>query len=122
MPTSTVSPRRTQAVERALAQLEISALAERRLGDLSKGQKQRVKVAGALVHQPSLLVMDEPMSGMDPVQRATLIDLVRSLADDGATVIVSSHILAEVDQLASRVVVLVNGRLAASGTFAASAP
>lgn len=104
-----------QEAEQALRALGVASLAERRVGGFSKGERQRVKVAAAIVDSPALLVLDEPMSGMDPVQRASLIRLVRDVADAGATVVVSSHILEEVEQLASRVLVLVNGRLAASG-------
>ena len=103
------------AAERAIAEVGMEALAGRRLKGLSKGERQRAKVAGALVHQPSLLVLDEPMTGMDPGQRARFIDLVRTLGQAGVTVLVSSHILGEVERLASQVLVLVNGRLAAEG-------
>ena len=104
-----------ERTERALEELDVLPLAARRLGTLSKGQRQRVKLAGAIVNEPRLLVLDEPMSGLDPVQRSALIELVQRVQERGATVIVSSHILEEVEQLASRVLVLVNGRLAASG-------
>jgi ABC-2 type transport system ATP-binding protein len=105
------------AAERAVAEVGLQALAERRLRALSKGERQRTKVAGAIVHQPSLLVLDEPMTGMDPGQRARFIDLVRVIGASGVTVLVSSHILAEVERLASQVLVLVGGRLAAAGDF-----
>jgi ABC-2 type transport system ATP-binding protein len=105
------------ASDRAIAAVGMTALAGRRLRGLSKGERQRTKVAGAIVHQPRLLVLDEPMTGMDPAQRAMFIELVRSVGDAGATVIVSSHILGEVERLASRVLVLVSGRLAAEGDF-----
>jgi ABC-2 type transport system ATP-binding protein len=105
------------ASDRAIAAVGMTALAGRRLRGLSKGERQRTKVAGAIVHQPRLLVLDEPMTGMDPAQRAMFIELVRSVGEAGATVIVSSHILGEVERLASRVLVLVSGRLAAEGDF-----
>ena len=105
------------AADRALAEVELGALADRRLRGLSKGERQRAKVAGAIVHQPPLLVLDEPMTGMDPGQRARFIDLIRLLGSAGVTVLVSSHILGEVERLASQVLVLVAGRLAASGDF-----
>jgi ABC-2 type transport system ATP-binding protein len=105
------------ASDRAIASVGMTALAGRRLRGLSKGERQRAKVAGAIVHQPRLLVLDEPMTGMDPAQRASFIELIRSVGDAGATVIVSSHILGEVERLASRVLVLVSGRLAAEGDF-----
>jgi len=105
------------AAERAIAEVSLTELAGRRLKGLSKGERQRTKVAGAIVHQPALLVLDEPMTGMDPGQRARFIDLVRLIGSAGVTVLVSSHILAEVERLASQVLVLVSGRLAASGDF-----
>jgi ABC-2 type transport system ATP-binding protein len=107
------------AAERAIAEVDLPPLAGRRLKGLSKGERQRAKVAGAIVHQPSLLVLDEPLTGMDPGQRARFIELVRLLGAAGVTVLVSSHILAEVERLASQVLVLVAGRLAASGDFRA---
>ena len=105
------------AADRALAEVELLPLAGRRLRGLSKGERQRTKVAGAIVHQPPLLVLDEPLTGMDPGQRARFIDLVRLLGSAGVTVLVSSHILGEVERLASQVLVLVAGRLAAAGDF-----
>jgi ABC-2 type transport system ATP-binding protein len=105
------------AADRAIAEVGMEALADRRLKGLSKGERQRTKVAGAIVHQPSLLILDEPMTGMDPGQRARFIELIRLIADAGVTVLVSSHILGEVERLASQILVLVGGRLAASGDF-----
>ena len=77
--------------------------------------RQRTKVAAALVRDPRVLVLDEPLNGADPVQRVALIDLFRQLGAEGRTVIVSSHVLNEVERLADRVIVLVHGRLAAAG-------
>jgi ABC-2 type transport system ATP-binding protein len=105
------------AAEHAIAEVGLTELAGRRLKGLSKGERQRTKVAGAIVHQPALLVLDEPMTGMDPGQRARFIELVRLIGSAGVTVLVSSHILAEVERLATQVLVLVGGRLAASGDF-----
>jgi ABC-2 type transport system ATP-binding protein len=105
------------AADRAIAEVDMGPLAERRLKGLSKGERQRTKVAGAIVHQPALLVLDEPMTGMDPGQRARFIELIRLIAAAGVTVLVSSHILAEVERLASQILVLVSGRLAASGDY-----
>ena len=103
------------APEAALAEVDLTDVADRRLDGFSKGMRQRAKVATALVSKPSVLVLDEPLNGADPVQRASLIALFRRLGDDGRTVIVSSHVLHEVERLAERIVVLVNGRLAAAG-------
>ncbi|HZD03059.1 MAG TPA: ABC transporter ATP-binding protein [Actinomycetes bacterium] len=105
------------AADRAIAEVSLTELAGRRLKGLSKGERQRTKVAGAIVHQPALLVLDEPMTGMDPGQRARFIELVRLIGSAGVTVLVSSHVLAEVERLASQVLVLVGGRLAAAGDF-----
>jgi ABC-2 type transport system ATP-binding protein len=77
--------------------------------------RQRTKVAAALVTDPQVLVLDEPLNGADPVQRVALIRLFRELGAGGRTVIVSSHVLGEVERLAERVIVLVHGRLAAAG-------
>jgi ABC-2 type transport system ATP-binding protein len=103
------------APDRALAAVALVDEADGRLADFSKGMGQRAKVAAALVSDPSVLVLDEPLNGADPVQRAALIDLFRSLGEEGRTVIVSSHVLHEVERLASRHIVLVRGRLAAAG-------
>ena len=103
------------AADRALDQVGLTGVADRRLEGFSKGMRQRAKVAAALVSDPQVLVLDEPLNGADPVQRVKLIALFRRLGDDGRTVIVSSHVLHEVERLAERIVVLVNGRLAAEG-------
>ncbi len=103
------------AVDHALATVDLVDVADRALGGFSKGMRQRGKIAAALVSDPSVLVLDEPLNGADPVQRVSLIDLFHRLGDDGRTVIVSSHVLHEVERLATRVVVVVRGRLAAAG-------
>ena len=105
------------AVERALATVELAGAADRALATYSKGMRQRAKVAAALVHDPGVLVLDEPFNGMDPRQRLHMMDLLRDLARDGRTIIFSSHILEEVERVAERVLVVVAGRLAASGDF-----
>src|SRR3546814_11136879 len=78
--------------------------------------RQRSKVAAALVTNPLVLVLDEPLNGADPVQRLRLIELFRRLGAEGRTVIVSSHVLHEVESMAERVIVVVRGRLAAAGS------
>ncbi|MGH9223603.1 MAG: ABC transporter ATP-binding protein [Acidimicrobiales bacterium] len=103
------------APDQALEQVGLLDVASRRLEGFSKGMRQRAKVAAALVTNPTVLVLDEPLNGADPVQRVNLITLFRRLGADGRTVIVSSHVLHEVERLAERIVVLVNGRLAAAG-------
>ena len=81
--------------------------------------RQRAKVAAALVHSPKLLILDEPLNGTDPVQRAHLIELFQALGAAGNTVIVSSHVLAEVERMTDRVLAMVDGKLAAAGSVAA---
>ncbi|HET9722254.1 MAG TPA: ABC transporter ATP-binding protein [Actinomycetota bacterium] len=103
------------APERALAAVDLLDVADREVGNFSKGMLQRTKVAAALVSDPSILVLDEPLNGADPVQRVALIELFNRLGDEGRTVIVSSHVLHEVERLARRQIVLVRGRLAAAG-------
>ncbi|HHC08033.1 MAG TPA: ABC transporter ATP-binding protein [Actinobacteria bacterium] len=107
------------AVERALEAVDLLDVADRRLGTYSKGMTQRAKVAAALVADPDVLVLDEPLNGTDPVHRARLIDLFRDLGDAGKTIVVSSHVLEEVERMADRVLAVVDGRLAAAGTVAA---
>ena len=101
--------------DQCLGTVGLLDVADRRLGGFSKGMRQRARIAGALVGGPSVLVLDEPLNGADPVQRVHLIDLFRRLGDEGRTVIVSSHVLHEVERLARRQIVLVGGRLAAAG-------
>jgi ABC-2 type transport system ATP-binding protein len=103
------------ATGRMLELVELRDAAERRVGGFSKGMRQRVKLACALVHDPELLLLDEPLNGTDPAQRRRIVELMHRLGDEGRTVLVSSHVLAEVERMAPRVVVLVNGRLVAEG-------
>jgi ABC-2 type transport system ATP-binding protein len=105
------------AAQRALTTVAMLDAQDRRVGEYSKGMKQRVKMAAALVHDPEVLLLDEPFNGMDPRQRLHLIGLLRGMGDDGRTVLFSSHILEEVEQLATHVEVLVAGRHAASGDY-----
>jgi ABC-2 type transport system ATP-binding protein len=104
-----------EAPERALAAVDLVDVADGRIGGFSKGMRQRARVAAALVGEPRILVLDEPLNGADPVQRVALIELFQRLGDEGRTVIVSSHVLHEVERLARRQIVLVRGRLAAAG-------
>jgi ABC-2 type transport system ATP-binding protein len=103
----------------AIAAVDLTADAGRDLRTFSKGMRQRAKVAAALVTDPRILVLDEPLNGTDPVQRAHLISVFRRLASEGRTVIVSSHVLAEVERMADRVIAIVDGRLAAAGDVSA---
>ena len=93
----------------------------RPLRTYSKGMRQRIKVAAALVHEPEVLVLDEPLEGLDPRQRRHMIELFTRLGAEGRTVIVSSHVLDEVERFGSRVVVIGKGRLPPKATSAPSA-
>ncbi len=106
------------AVDRVIEQVGLTAAADRPVGGFSKGMRQRAKVAAALVSDPEVLVLDEPLNGADPVQRAGLIDLFIALGEAGKTVVVSSHVLVEVEKMTHRVVAMVDGRMAASGDLA----
>ncbi|MFE1782907.1 ABC transporter ATP-binding protein [Streptomyces sp. NPDC059506] len=105
------------AAARALATVEMEYAQDRRISTYSKGMRQRVKMASALVHDPSVLLLDEPFNGMDPRQRLQLMEMLRRMGEDGRTVLFSSHILEEVEQLAHHIEVVVAGRHAASGDF-----
>ncbi len=107
------------AARRAIEIVGLTDAQHRQIGTYSKGMRQRAKVAGALVHDPPVLLLDEPFNGMDPRQRLSMMELLRQMADDGRTILFSSHILEEVERLAQRVLVVVAGRLAASGDFRA---
>ncbi len=110
-------PEPTAAARRALETVEMLEASDRPIATYSKGMKQRVKMATALVHDPAVLLLDEPFNGMDPRQRLHLMDLLRRLASEGRTVLFSSHILEEVEQIADTIEVLVAGRHAASGDY-----
>ena len=103
------------AAQRVLAEVEMLDAADRSIGGFSKGMRQRTKVAAALATDPSILILDEPLNGTDPVQRAKLIHLFQNLGSTGRTVIVSSHVLQEVERMTDRVLAMVDGKLAAAG-------
>ncbi len=105
------------AVDRALALVELDSAADRRVGGFSKGMRQRAKLAAALVHEPSLVLLDEPFNGLDPRQRLQMMRLLEARADAGTAVLLSSHILEEIEGIASRILVMLSGRLAASGDY-----
>jgi ABC-2 type transport system ATP-binding protein len=107
------------AAQRALAVIEMTDAQDRPISTYSKGMRQRVKMASALVHDPEVLLLDEPFNGMDPRQRLHLMELLRQWGAEGRTVLFSSHILEEVEQVARQIEVLVAGRHAASGDFGA---
>jgi ABC-2 type transport system ATP-binding protein len=105
------------AARRALETVDMTEPAGRDISTYSKGMKQRVKMATALVHDPPVLLLDEPFNGMDPRQRLHLMQLLQEMGDQGRTVLFSSHILEEVEQIAGSIQVMVSGRHAASGGF-----
>jgi ABC-2 type transport system ATP-binding protein len=105
------------AARRALEMVEMTEAQDRRIDQYSKGMRQRTRVAAALVHDPEVLVLDEPFNGMDPRQRLQMMDLLHQLGDSGRTILFSSHILEEVEQVSGTVQVIVAGRLAASGDY-----
>ena len=105
------------AAARAIHTVDLEAAADRPIGTYSKGMRQRAKIAAALVHEPSILLLDEPFNGMDPRQRLHMMDLLREMARAGRTILFSSHILEEVERLADGVLVIYAGRLAAAGDF-----
>ncbi|MGC5030149.1 ABC transporter ATP-binding protein [Micromonospora sp. DT229] len=105
------------AARRAIAMVELESAQDRRIGTYSKGMRQRARVAASLVHDPQVLLLDEPFNGMDPRQRLHMMELLHSLGDAGRTILFSSHILEEVEQVSGTVQVMVAGRLAASGDF-----
>ena len=107
------------AAERILAEVGMSEAADRPIAGYSKGMRQRTKVAAGLVHDPMILILDEPLNGTDPIQRAHLIDLFQRLASEGRTVIVSSHVLQEVERMTDRVIAMVDGKIAAAGHIGA---
>ena len=105
------------AAQRVLDLVELDADDPKPVGAYSKGMRQRVKLAAALVHEPDVLILDEPLTGLDPVQRTRMIRLFHQLGDDGICLLVSSHVLDEVARLGSRVLVIAQGRLAATGDY-----
>jgi len=107
------------AARAALAAVELDPDDRRPVDTYSKGMRQRVKLAQALVHGPSIIVADEPLNGLDPRQRVRLIEIFQQLGAEGRCVVVSSHVLDEVERFGSRVLVVAQGRLAAEGDFRA---
>jgi ABC-2 type transport system ATP-binding protein len=108
-----------KAVDRAIARVDMADAQYRAMSTYSRGMRQRMRLAATLVHEPELLILDEPLNGADPRQRVHFQKLLRELAAEGRTIVLSSHILEEVEQLAEDVLLVVNGKLAASGGFRA---
>ncbi len=107
------------AADRAIALVDLERAAHLPMGTYSRGMRQRMRLAGTLVHDPDVLILDEPLNGADPRQRVHFQALLRRLAAEGRTIVLSSHILEEVEQLAETVLLIINGKLAASGGFRA---
>ena len=105
------------AAARALDVVDLAHVGRKPVGQFSKGMRQRVKVAAALVNDPEVLILDEPLTGLDPVQRRHMIALFHRLGDEGRCVVVSSHVLDEVARIGSRVLVIAQGRLIARGDY-----
>jgi ABC-2 type transport system ATP-binding protein len=103
--------------ERALERVDLLPAADRKIGAYSKGMRQRVRLAQSIAHQPSVLILDEPLNGLDPMVRAETIALFKQFAADGLHLIISSHILHEVDMMSDRVVLLNNGYVVAEGAI-----
>ncbi|HEY8148776.1 MAG TPA: ABC transporter ATP-binding protein, partial [Vicinamibacteria bacterium] len=101
--------------DHALEQVALTEARDRKIGGYSKGMRQRIKMAQSLAHEPQVLLLDEPLSGMDPVNRRRTVDLVKKLGREGRTVLVSSHILHEVEAMTRRVLLIHNGRILAEG-------
>jgi len=110
-------PKPREAARRALRLVELEDVAHRPVGGFSKGMRQRAKIAQALVHDPEVLFLDEPLTGADPRQRLALMETFTLLSSQGKTLLISSHILDEVEKVAANVLVIVNGKLAAEGDF-----
>ena len=109
----------TDRVTALLAQARLDEFADRPVGVLSRGQKQRLGLLRALVHAPSVLLLDEPAAGLDPRSRVELRELLRGLADEGATILVSSHVLSDLEELADRAVFVDAGRTVGDHRLAA---
>ena len=107
------------ATDRAIALVDLADAQHRTMDTYSRGMRQRMRLAATLVHDPDVLILDEPLNGADPRQRVHFQHLLRQLASQGRTIVLSSHILEEVEQLAETVLLIVNGKLAASGGFRA---
>ncbi|MES2524571.1 MAG: ABC transporter ATP-binding protein [Gemmatimonadota bacterium] len=107
------------AVDRAIARVDLAHAQHRPMDTYSRGMRQRMRLAATLVHEPEVLILDEPLNGADPAQRVHFTRLLQQLAAEGRTIVLSSHILEEVEQVADTVLLVVNGKLAASGGFRA---
>ncbi|HEY0811289.1 MAG TPA: ABC transporter ATP-binding protein, partial [Longimicrobiales bacterium] len=110
-------PNLEDAVDRAIALVDLADVQHRRMLTYSRGMRQRMRLAATLVHDPEILILDEPLNGADPRQRVPFKHLLQTLASQGQTIVLSSHILEEVEELAEDVLLIITGKLAASGGF-----
>jgi len=117
--TLTGVPNVAEATDRAIEMVHMTADQNRKLGGYSRGMRQRMRLAHALVHDPEVLMLDEPLSGTDPRQRLEFMDVISDLAKQGRTILISSHILEEVESMADRILLIVGGKLAAAGDYRA---
>ena len=107
--------RAADAAARAIEAVELTEAADRKIGSYSKGMRQRIKLAQAIAHQPELLILDEPLSGMDPLMRRRTVKQIKEWGRAGTSVLVSSHILHEIESMTSNIVLINNGRIVAEG-------
>ena len=105
----------TDAARRALTAVDLMEAAHKKIGAYSKGMRQRVKLAQAIAHEPHLLILDEPLSGMDPIGRRKIVRLIKDWARGGKSIIVSSHVLYEIEAMTSNILLIHNGRILAEG-------
>lgn len=103
----------------AIDMVNLEEVQDRHLGTYSRGMRQRMRLAASIVHDPQVLILDEPLNGTDPRQRLEFEDLMRKLSAQGRTILISSHILEEVETLADTILLLVSGKLAAAGDYRA---
>ncbi len=106
-------------IDRAISIVRLEDAQNRKMGTYSRGMRQRMRLAATLVHDPQVIILDEPLNGTDPRQRIEFQDVMERLADEGRTILISSHILEEVETLASRILLMISGKLAAAGDFRA---
>lgn len=111
MPGDTIKSR----ADELLAKLKLDQAAQRRISGYSKGMQQRTAIAAALIHDPELVILDEPMSGLDPLGRKLIFDLIAELKQQGKTVFISSHVLTDIERLCDRIGIIVQGKLCYEG-------
>ena len=112
-------PQMREHVDRAISIVGLEEAQNRKMGTYSRGMRQRMRLAATLVHDPRVIILDEPLNGTDPRQRIEFQDVMERLAGEGHTILISSHILEEVETLASRILLMISGKLAAAGDFRA---